>query len=95
MKADLHFLTDVLRLTYDSYHYHKAVVRAQSRIFFWTDTSTAVIYNVSLELPWPRPWRSGIERSPRKQKIGCSNPSRDKSLQPVVAASLPNARHEV
>ena len=26
----------------------------------------------------PRRWRSGLERSPRKRKVGCSNPSRDR-----------------
>ena len=26
----------------------------------------------------PRRWRSRLERSPRKRKFGCSNPSRDR-----------------
>ena len=26
----------------------------------------------------PRGWRSGLERWPRKRKVGCSNPSRDR-----------------
>ena len=26
----------------------------------------------------PRRWRSGLERSPRKRKVVCSNPSRDR-----------------
>ena len=40
----------------------------------------------------PRRWRSGLERSPRKRKIGCSNPSSDKpkSFKQVVTAPLPN-----
>ena len=41
-------------------------------------------------------WRSGLERSPRKRKVGCSNPNRDrpKSLKQVMTAKLPNARHQ-
>ena len=27
----------------------------------------------------PRRWRSGLERSPRKRKVRCSNPSRDRT----------------
>ena len=40
-------------------------------------------------------WRSELEWSPRKRKVGCSNPSRDrtKSLKQIVTAPLPNARH--
>ena len=46
---------------------------------------------------WPRRWRSGLERSPRKRKVGCSNPGRKrpKSLKQIVTAPLPNARHQV
>ena len=42
----------------------------------------------------PRRWRSGLKRSPRKWKFGCSNPSRDspKSEKQAVTAPLPNAR---
>ena len=38
-----------------------------------------------------------LERSPRKQEVECSNPSRDrpKSLKQAVTVPLPNARHEV
>ena len=45
----------------------------------------------------PRRWRSRLERSPRKRKFGCSNPSRDrpKSQNQVVTAALPNARQYV
>ena len=43
----------------------------------------------------PQRWRSGLEHSPRKRKVGCSNPSRHrpKSLKQEVTAPLPNARH--
>ena len=39
-------------------------------------------------------WGSGLERSPHKGKVGCSNPSHDKpkSKNQVVTAPLPNAR---
>ena len=42
----------------------------------------------------PRRRRSGLERSPRKRKVGCSNPSHDrpKSFKELVAAPLPNVR---
>ena len=42
----------------------------------------------------PRWWHSGLERLPRKQKVGCSNLSRDrpKSLKQEVTTPLPNAR---
>ena len=42
----------------------------------------------------PRRCRIGLERSPRKRKVECSNPNRDrlKSLKQVVTAPLPNAR---
>ena len=45
----------------------------------------------------PRRWRSGLERSPLKRKVGCSNPSfnRPKSLKQVVTAPLTNTRHSV
>ena len=35
----------------------------------------------NLRLPWstPRRWRSVLERSPCKRKIGCSYPNRDRS----------------
>ena len=39
-------------------------------------------------------WRSGLECSPCKRKVGCSNPSRDrpiKLLKQVVTAPPPNA----
>ena len=44
-----------------------------------------------------RRWRSGLERSSRKRKVWCSNPSRDrlKVVKPVVTTPLLNARHEV
>ena len=54
---------------------------------------------ISIQLILYRPplWRSGLERSPRKRKFGCSNPSRDrpKSLNRKVTAPLPNARNWV
>ena len=39
----------------------------------------------------------GSERSPRKRKVVCSNPRRDKpkSLKQIVTAPLPNTRHKV
>ena len=42
-------------------------------------------------------WCSGLERWPRKQKVGCSNPSRNrpKSYRQVVTALLLNARQQV
>ena len=42
----------------------------------------------------PRRWRSGLQRSPRKRKDGCSNPSRDrhKSLKQVVTSPLSTAK---
>ena len=41
-----------------------------------------------------RGWRSWLERSLRKRKIGCSIPSRDrhKSYKQAVIATLPNTR---
>ena len=39
----------------------------------------------------------GSNVHPRKRKVGCSNPRRDrpKSLKQVVTAPLPNAQHQV
>ena len=43
----------------------------------------------------PRRWWSGLERSPRKRKVGCSNPCRNRpnSLREVVTVPQPNAWH--
>ena len=42
-------------------------------------------------LPKPRPWHSGLERSPRKRKVvGCSNPSR--SISSYLVLSSPKNR---
>ena len=35
----------------------------------------------------PRRWRSRFERSPRKRKVGCSNPSRERPLEVVKTGS--------
>ena len=45
----------------------------------------------------PRRWRSGLDRSHRMRKVGCSNPNRDrpKSLKQVVTAPLLNVRQKV
>ena len=42
-------------------------------------------------------WCSGLERSPRMLKVGCSNPSHDipKSKKQLVTAPLLNARQQV
>ena len=55
------------------------------------------VFQYYLEIDWPRWWRSGLERSPRKRKVGCTNPScvRPKTLKQVVTASLTTARHYV
>ena len=54
--------------------------RDSNQSFFISNVKTAL----------PRRWRSGPERSPRKRKVGCSNPSRDRpeSLKKVVTALL-------
>ena len=45
----------------------------------------------------PQRWRSGFKRSPRKRKIGCSNPScfRPRSWKQLVTGPLPNVRQWV
>ena len=57
------------------------------------------LWSAQLILPiqGQRWWRSGLERWPRKRKVGCSNLSRDrpKSLKQLVTAPLPNARQKV
>ena len=43
----------------------------------------------------PRRWRSELDRSPRKRKVGCSNPSRDRLksvVKQVVTVSLLNTQ---
>ena len=45
----------------------------------------------------PLRWCSRLEPSPRMQKVGCSNPSRDKSKPfiQIKTVPLPNARQQV
>ena len=58
------------------------------RLYFSSYWCTDYIY--SWFLYWMKQWGSLIERSPRLQKVGCSNPGRDrpKSLKQIVTAPL-------
>ena len=57
--------------------------------------ASKISHNVTTNIPWL--WHSGLESSPRKRKVGCSNPRRDrsKSEKQVVTAPLLNAQQTV
>ena len=70
---------------------YQTISNQQSKRF---DPNLMNIWNVSRDLHYiqPRRWRNGLERSPRKRMLGCSNPIRDrpKVVKHVVTALLPN-----
>ena len=59
----------------------------QNSQFYWTE-SWQLLHPYATK---PRWWRSGLECLPRKQKVGCSNPSRyrPKPLIQAVTAPVP------
>ena len=68
---------------------------SQTVIFDGVKSSAITKQLLIIVIKKPRRCRIGLERSPRKRKVECSNPRRDKlkSLKQVVTAPLPNARH--
>ena len=83
-------LRDILQHHYVAKQYN-AYAPGVIKLTISVDYSLVIItlYLVYLNYAW-----SGLERSPRKWKVGCSNPSRDrpKSLKQVEKAPLLHAR---
>ena len=55
------------------------IIFSPSKIWYnQTFTQLGLLIATVSQMIGPQRWRSGIERWPRKRKIGCLNPSRDR-----------------